>query len=68
MFSFKAYKKHNFNSVRPYPILLTLYAQYTQNPAVNKLLPFELICTEDLDCIVTSPLLQPYPILLTLYV
>ena len=32
------------NFVRPYPILLTLYGQYTKEPAGKKWLPFELIC------------------------
>ena len=30
------------NFVRPYPILLTLYVQYTKNQTVKKRLPFKL--------------------------
>ena len=30
--------------VFPNPFLLTLYVQYTKNPAVKKWLPFVLIC------------------------
>ena len=43
-----------------YPILRTLYAQYTKNQAIKNWLSF--------DYIVTSNFVQPYPILLTQYV
>ena len=44
----------NFIFVWLYPLLLTLYVQYTKNPGVKKWLPFELICSVYLEYIVPS--------------
>ena len=43
---------------RMYPFFLTLYVQYTKNPAVKKWLLFEPICAVYLDNIVTSCCVQ----------
>ena len=49
-------------------VLLTLYVQYTKNPAVKKWLPFELTCALYLEYIETNGFVRPYSILLTIYV
>ena len=48
--------------------LLTFYVHFSKNQAVNKWLPFELICAIYLEYIVTSNFVKLYPILQTLYV
>ena len=44
------------NFVRPFPILMTLYFQYTKNPDVKKWPLFELICAVHLEYILTLSL------------
>ena len=56
------------NFVWQYPNLSTLYVQYTKNPDIKNLLPFELICAVYLESIVTSNFVQHYPFLMTLNV
>ena len=46
----------------------SLFGQPPKNPALKKLLPFELICAVNLDYIVTSNFVRPYAILLPLYI
>ena len=58
------------NFVWLHQILLTLYVQYTKNPAVKKWLPFEVMSAVYIVTLYIVPFsfVQPYPIYLTSYV